>query len=55
LIEKPEGTNPLGITGRGRDYDIKMDVKEIGLEDVDFIHLVQDQEKLRKGRSTTEM
>jgi hypothetical protein len=55
LIGKHEGTNPLGITGRGRDDNIKIDLKEIGFEDVDFIHLVQDQEKWRKGRSATEM
>jgi hypothetical protein len=54
LIGNPEGTNPLGITGRGRDDDIKMDLKEIGFEGVDVIHLVQDQEKWRKGRSATE-
>jgi hypothetical protein len=49
LIGKPEGTYPLGITGRGRDDNNKMDLKGIGFEGVDFIHLVQDQKKWRKG------
>ena len=49
LIGKPEGTNPLGITGRGRDDNIKVGLKRIGFDGVDFIHLVQDQKKWRKG------
>jgi len=55
LIRKSEGTNPLGITGRGWGDKIKMDLKEIGFGGVDFIRLVQDQEKWCKGRSAMEM
>jgi len=45
LIGKPEGKNPLEVTGRGRDENIKMNLKKIGFEGVDCINLVQDQEK----------
>jgi hypothetical protein len=47
LLGKLEGTNPLGITRRGRDDDIEINLKEIGFEGVDFIRLVKDQEKDR--------
>jgi hypothetical protein len=40
LVGKPEGTRPIGR--RGREDNIKMDIREIGLEVVDWIHVSQD-------------
>jgi hypothetical protein len=41
LFGQPEKKRPLG-TARHRQDNIKMDVKEIGCEDVDWIILAQD-------------
>jgi hypothetical protein len=44
LVGKPEGKKPL-IRSRHRWEDnIKMDLREIGLEDVDWTHLAQDRD-----------
>jgi hypothetical protein len=44
-LEKPEGTRPLGrITHRCED-NIRMDLKEIGWEVVDWIQLAQDKDQ----------
>jgi hypothetical protein len=40
-VGKPEGNRPLGRSRR-RWENIKMDLKEIGLEDVDGSNLAQD-------------
>jgi hypothetical protein len=47
LVGKPEGKRPLGKTRRRWEDNIKMDIKEIGWEYVDWIHLAQDRDRWR--------
>jgi hypothetical protein len=42
LVGRPEGRRPLGRPGR-RWENIKMDLREIGFGDVDWIHWAQDR------------
>jgi hypothetical protein len=44
LIGKPEGKRPLGKPRRRWEYIIKMDLREIGWEIVDWMHLAQDRD-----------
>jgi hypothetical protein len=44
LIGKPEGKKPLRRSRHIWEDNIKMDVREIGLESVDWIHMVQDRD-----------
>jgi hypothetical protein len=47
LVEKLERKRPLGRP-RGRwEIDIKMDLKEIGWEVVDWMHLAQNRDQCR--------
>jgi hypothetical protein len=47
LVGKPEGKRPL-VRPRHRWEDgIRMDLREIGWEDVEWIHLVQDRDRWR--------
>jgi len=39
LIGKPDGKSPLGTPRRSWEDNIKMDLREIGWEGVDWIHL----------------
>jgi hypothetical protein len=41
LVGKPEGKSPLGKLRRRRDDNIRMDLREIGCEDVGSISLAQ--------------
>jgi hypothetical protein len=43
LVGRPEGRRPLGGPRRRWDDNIKMDLREIGFGDVDWIHLAQDR------------
>jgi hypothetical protein len=43
-VGKPERKRPLGKPGRRWKDNIKIDLREIGLKDVDWIHLVQDRD-----------
>jgi hypothetical protein len=43
LVRKPEGKRPLRSVHRWED-NIKIDLRETGLEGVDCIHLVQDRD-----------
>jgi hypothetical protein len=43
LVGKPEGKRPLGRPWHRWEDNIKMDLKEIGFEGVDWIHLPQDR------------
>jgi hypothetical protein len=45
LVGKPKGRRPLGRPRRRWEDNIKMDLSEIGFEDVDWIHLAQDRDK----------
>jgi hypothetical protein len=44
LVGKPEGKRPLGRPRHTREVNIRMNVKEIGWENVDWIHLAQDRD-----------
>jgi hypothetical protein len=41
LVGKPEGKRPLGRPRRRWEDEIRMDLREIGLGDVDWIRLAQ--------------
>jgi hypothetical protein len=47
LVGKPEGRRPLGRPRRRWEDGIRMDLREIGLGDVDWIRLVQDRDRWR--------
>jgi len=50
LVGKPEGNRPLGRPRHKwerREDDIIMDVREIKLEGVDWIHVSQDRDQRR--------
>jgi hypothetical protein len=44
LVEKPEGKRPLGRPIHRWVYNIKMDVREIGWDGVDWIDMAQDRD-----------
>jgi hypothetical protein len=45
LVRKPEGRRPLRRLSHILEVNIKMDLKEIGWEDVDWIYLAQDRDQ----------
>jgi hypothetical protein len=47
LVGKPEGKRPLGRPRRRWEDGIRMDLRKIGLEDVDWIRLAQDRDRWR--------
>jgi hypothetical protein len=47
LVGKPEGKRPLGRPRRRWEDGIRIDVREIGLVDVDWIRLAQDRDRWR--------
>jgi hypothetical protein len=47
LIGQPEGKRPLRRTRRRWEDNFKMDLRDIGLEAVDWIHVVQDRDRWR--------
>jgi hypothetical protein len=47
LVGKREGRRPLGRSRRRWEDNIKMDLREIGFGDVDWIHLAQDRDRWR--------
>jgi hypothetical protein len=47
LVEKPKGKRPLGRSRRKWEDNIRMDLRKIGWETVDWIHLAQIRDKLR--------
>jgi hypothetical protein len=44
---KPEEKRTLGRPRRGWEYSIRLDLEEIGCEDVDWIHLAKDRDHWR--------
>jgi hypothetical protein len=44
LVGKPEGRRPLGRPRHRWEDNIKMDLREIGFGDVDWINLAQDRD-----------
>jgi hypothetical protein len=47
LVENPEEKRPLGRPRRRRVDNIKMDVREIGWDGMDWIDLAQDRDQWR--------
>jgi len=47
LVGKPEGMRPLGRPRRRWEDNIKMDLKELGCGDMDWIKLAQDRDRWR--------
>jgi hypothetical protein len=47
LVGRPERRRPLGRPRRRWEDNIKMDLREIGFGDVDWIHWAQDRDRWR--------
>jgi hypothetical protein len=47
LVGKPEGKRPLGRPRRRWEYNIRMDLQEVGCGDMNWIGLVQDRDRWR--------
>jgi hypothetical protein len=47
LVGRPEEMRPLGRPRRRWEDNIKMDLREIGFRDVDWIHWAQDRDRWR--------
>jgi hypothetical protein len=47
LVGKPEEKRPLGRSRHRWEYEIKMDLAEIGWGGVEWIQLVQDRDRWR--------
>jgi hypothetical protein len=47
LVGRPEGRRPLGRPRSRWENNIKMDLREIGFGDVDWIHWAQDRDRWR--------
>jgi hypothetical protein len=45
LVGKPEGKRPLGRPGRRWVDNIKMDLREIGWDGVDWVDMAQDRDQ----------
>jgi hypothetical protein len=45
LIRKPEGKKPLGVTGCRWEDNIRIVLREIGWEGVDWMHLAHDRDQ----------
>jgi hypothetical protein len=52
LVGRPEGRRPLGRPRRRWEDNIKMDRREMGFGDVDWIHWAQDRDRWRALVST---
>jgi hypothetical protein len=47
FVGRPEGRRPLGRPRRRWEDNIKMDLREIGFGDVDWIHMAQNMDRCR--------
>jgi hypothetical protein len=47
LVERPEGKRPLGRSRRRWEDNIKMDLREIGIDGANWLQLAQDGVHLR--------
>jgi hypothetical protein len=47
LVGKPEGKRPLGRPGHRWEDNIKMDLREIGWDGMDWTDLAQDRDQWR--------
>jgi hypothetical protein len=46
-VGKPQGKRPIGTPRRRRVDNIKIDMREIGLDGMDWIELAQDRDQWR--------
>jgi hypothetical protein len=46
-VEKPEGKRPLGRHRSLWEDNIKIDLRKIGLENVDWIYMAQERDRWR--------
>jgi hypothetical protein len=46
-VGTPEGKRPLEIPRRRRENNIKMDLREVGWAEMDWIHLAVDRDRWR--------
>ncbi|KAJ4446783.1 hypothetical protein ANN_13481 [Periplaneta americana] len=53
LVGRPEGKRPLGRPRRRWEDNIKMDLREVGYDDRDWINLAQDRDRWRAYSSRT--
>jgi hypothetical protein len=54
MVRKPEVKRPFGRHRRRWEDNIRMDIRETGWENVDWMHLAQDRDQ-RRALVTTEM
>ena len=47
LVEKPEGKRPLGRPRHRWEYNIKMNIPEVGCGGMDWIELARDRDRWR--------
>jgi hypothetical protein len=47
MVGKPEGRSPLGRFGHRWEDKMKIYLRPIGLDDMDWIHLAQDRNEWR--------
>jgi hypothetical protein len=47
LVGRPEGKRPLGRPRHGWEDNIKMDLREIGIDEANWIQLAQDRVQWR--------
>jgi len=47
LVGKPKGRRPLGRPRRRWEDNIRMDLREVGLDCVDWMELAQDRDRWR--------
>jgi len=52
LVRKPERESPLGRLRLMWEYNIRMDLREIGSEVMDWIHLAHDRDQWRSPVNT---
>jgi hypothetical protein len=45
LVTEPEGKRPLGRSRSRWEYNIKMDLQEVGCGDMNWIELAQDRDR----------
>jgi hypothetical protein len=50
VVGKSEVKKSLGRPRRRRDYNIKMDMQEVGCGGMDWINLAQDRDRFHKMR-----
>jgi hypothetical protein len=52
LVRRPDGKRPLGRPRRRWEDNIKMDLREIGINEANWIHLTQDMVQCQASVNT---